>query len=98
MESQEIIFIVVAFSLIAFLCKFLFFKKKIDVTLEVDNCEKCPFKYNKKDMIHFSCKLQDIMLQPLQQEDIHYGNLDAMKMNCPVEGKLDIVIKERKDK
>ena len=99
MYSQDIISIMITTGVTLLLCRLIFRKKKKETSIEINNCENCPFRYNKKGTLTHSCKIQDIIYSDCNDfPDVcsNYETLLEMKEGCPIEGKLEILIKELK--
>lgn len=86
------IFLVVIGSIIFVILKYIF-KSKKEITIEVKDCSYCPFKYKKKDMLYYSCKLNDTLEE---NEKVNYKTLEDMKHHCKIEGEMNIVITNKK--
>lgn len=71
-----------------FTIKHLFFKKK-EITIEISECNGCPFKERKEGMIHYNCKLRNIV----RKTNDTFSTLEIMKMACPIKGPLTVTIK-----
>lgn len=94
MNTETIILAIAALilgvSFIIFLVRYLKKKEKV-ISIEVNNCSECIFRNKKDGMIHYTCRLQNLVSK---DENKHYKELEDMKLNCPVEGRLEILIKK----
>jgi len=89
MENLKLIlFIVILATGTFFLIKNLFFKKK-EISIEIKNCIGCPFKDKRDGMLHYSCRLQNI----IYGKNHTFQDMDIMKTYCPKKGEFKIEVK-----
>lgn len=91
METIKLIILFLALAAVIFLTiKNLFFKSK-QITIEITDCSNCVFKEKKEFDVNYNCKFQDI----INKEDRNFKSLQEMKMYCPIEQGLEIIIKAK---
>lgn len=90
-DLQELIIFIITLTAVLIFIRKLFFRNKKEITIEVKDCSSCPFKEKKEGMLHYNCKFNHV----LEKSNLHYRDLDEMKKDCKIEGKLNITLTEK---
>lgn len=94
--------IIIGFFLAIFITRFFYslYKKKSEIIIAVDNCSECPFKNEWSSLTptlsqgegvetkKFNCKLKQI----IGVNNLSHSCDSALKLHCPINGKLEITV------